>query len=76
MCNVLLSPDMMQTQPKPQPFRIATFVCVLLLLVTAALLPENCRKGDIVTLTLERDPDETQKERDRIAQQIERLKKR
>jgi hypothetical protein len=44
-------------------------------MIPAALLPEGCREGDIVTLTLERDPAGTQRERERIAQQIERLKK-
>jgi len=44
-------------------------------MIPAALLPEGCREGDTVTLILERDPAGTQGERERIAQQIERLKK-
>jgi Protein of unknown function (DUF3006) len=44
-------------------------------MIPAVLLPEGCREGDIITLTLEREPAGTQRERKRIAQQIERLKK-
>lgn len=44
-------------------------------MIPAVLLPKGCREGDIVTLTLECDPAGTQRERERIAQQIERLKK-
>jgi hypothetical protein len=44
-------------------------------MVPAALLPEGCHEGDIIALTLERDPAGTQKERERIARQIGRLKK-
>jgi len=42
----------------------------------SVLLPDGCREGDIVTLTIERDPVGTQKEQDEIAEQVEHLKKR
>jgi len=42
----------------------------------SVLLPEGCREGDIVTITLERDPVGTQQEYDRIQEQVDRLKKR
>jgi hypothetical protein len=42
----------------------------------SALLPDGCGEGDIVTLTFERDPGETRKERDGIEEQVERIKKR
>jgi hypothetical protein len=44
--------------------------------IPSILLPDGCREGDIVTLTLERDPAGTQQERDVIGEQVERLKKR
>jgi hypothetical protein len=46
------------------------------LVLPSALLPDGCREGDIVMLTLERDPVGTQKEQDGIEEQVERLKKR
>jgi Protein of unknown function (DUF3006) len=42
----------------------------------SALLPDGCREGDIVTLTFERDPVGTRKERDGIEEQVERINKR
>jgi hypothetical protein len=64
--------------------RIENGIAVLILhngsqkpvLLPSALLPDGCREGDIITLTLERDPVGTQKEQDEIAGKIERLKKR
>jgi hypothetical protein len=64
--------------------RIENGIAVLILhsisqkpvVLPSALLPDGCREGDIVTLTPERDPVGTQKERDEIAQQVEHLKKR
>lgn len=61
--------------------RIDSGVAVLLLrngeptviTLPSALLPEGCREGDIVTLTLERDADATQTARARISETIERL---
>ncbi|MCJ7794985.1 MAG: DUF3006 domain-containing protein [Methanoregulaceae archaeon] len=44
--------------------------------IPSIFLPDGCREGDIVTLTLERDPAGTQQERDVIGEQVERLKKR
>lgn len=38
-----------------------------------ALLPDGCREGDIVRLTLEPDPDATRIGRERIAGTIARL---
>ncbi len=38
-----------------------------------ALLPDGCREGDIVRLTLEPDPDATRIGRERIAGTIDRL---
>ena len=44
--------------------------------IPSVLLPDGCREGDIVTITLERDPLETQMERDEIEKQIRRINKR
>jgi hypothetical protein len=38
-----------------------------------ALLPDGCREGDIVRLTLEADPDATRISRERIAGTIDRI---
>jgi len=38
-----------------------------------ALLPDGCREGDIIELTLEPDPDATRTGRERIAGTIDRL---
>jgi hypothetical protein len=46
------------------------------LTLPSALLPDGCREGDIVSLTLERDPRATQTARNRVAETIERLQKR
>jgi hypothetical protein len=39
----------------------------------ATLLPAGCREGDMVSLTLEPDPDATRRGRERIAGTIDRL---
>lgn len=44
--------------------------------IPSVLLPDGCREGDIVTITLERDPVGTRQEYDRIQEQVDRLKKR
>ena len=41
--------------------------------IPSILLPDGCREGDIVRLTLEPDPDATRIGRERIAGTIDRL---
>lgn len=46
------------------------------LTVPVALLPPGCREGDILALTLDRDPAATNAARERVFGLMEKLKKR
>jgi len=40
------------------------------------LLPEGCREGDILNISIERDPDATRQARERVSSLMEKLKKK
>jgi hypothetical protein len=46
------------------------------LTLPASILPAGSREGDIVTLTLERDEELTEQERERVSLLIERMRKK
>lgn len=41
-----------------------------------SLLPESCREGDVLNITIERDLEETTQARERVSSLMERLKKK
>ena len=45
-------------------------------IIPVSLLPAGTREGDILTVTIERDPDATEAERARIAGIIERIREK
>lgn len=44
--------------------------------VPLSLLPPGCREGDIVTITIDRDPQATTAARDRVSDRIDTLQHR
>ena len=44
--------------------------------VPAILLPSGCREGDILTLTIDRDPGATAAAMERVSRLMEKLKKK
>jgi len=41
-----------------------------------SLLPEGCKEGDILNISIERDPEATQQARERVSGLMEKLKKK
>lgn len=44
--------------------------------IPAQLLPPGCREGDVITITLERDEEETVAAKARVSGLVEKLRKR
>ncbi len=40
------------------------------------LLPEGCREGDVLNISIERDPEATRQARERVSSLMEKLKKK
>jgi len=41
-----------------------------------ALLPQGCKEGDVLNISIERDPEATQQAKERVSGLMERLKKK
>ncbi|VVB68594.1 Uncharacterised protein [uncultured archaeon] len=41
-----------------------------------ALLPQGCKEGDVLNISIERDPEATQQAREKVSSLMEKLKKK